>query len=520
MKPDADHSMPFYRQQIRQIAEAISEGVILIDVDQTIRWANAAALAMHGVDHASALGHTIDEYHANFQVKFGASPSTAPIPSVESVAAGKAQRDVIVEVTPLGGDRVKWVHRVRNLVLTNESGSPVCVLLVLHEVTMDLQIQGKEAALGQAIAAIQPQREHGLWADAEALCSMAPVPLHVLDADMRLRGVSNPWLNWLGYAREAVIGRRLVEFMTPPSALHFRSRVWEVPQGAAVLHEVECQLVKKSGTVVDAVVSTQVTVDEVGQLVRAIGALIDITERKQCEERFAKAFALAPVPMIIHRLHDCRILDANGAFLAATGHIAQAVIGHTIEEMRMLDSAALRRQLEGGLHATGQLRDIDVRVMTVAGDYLDCAMSADLIHAFGQPCALLALRDVTECRRNETQLFQAIERVMFSTSVVEKLAVLRSPASARHTPSEIKDLTRRERDVLGLISQGLTDTNIAGNLKLSRSTVRNHVASLYSKIDVHSRGEAIVWARERGINIAWRASASAPARRLSLEAPL
>jgi len=108
----------------------------------------------------------------------------------------------------------------------------------------------------------------------------------------------------------------------------------------------------------------------------------------------------------------------------------------------------------------------------------------------------------------------------FSTSVVEKLAVLRSPASARHTPSEIKDLTRRERDVLGLISQGLTDTNIAGNLKLSRSTVRNHVASLYSKIDVHSRGEAIVWARERGINIAWRASASAPARRLSLEAPL
>jgi PAS domain S-box-containing protein len=69
MKPDVDRSMPFYRQQIRQIAEAISEGVILIDVDQTIRWANAAALAMHGVDHANALGRTIDEYHANFQAR-------------------------------------------------------------------------------------------------------------------------------------------------------------------------------------------------------------------------------------------------------------------------------------------------------------------------------------------------------------------------------------------------------------------------------------------------------------------
>jgi DNA-binding CsgD family transcriptional regulator len=36
-------------------------------------------------------------------------------------------------------------------------------------------------------------------------------------------------------------------------------------------------------------------------------------------------------------------------------------------------------------------------------------------------------------------------------------------------------------------------------LKLAPNTVRNHVATLYSKLDVHSRSEAIVWARERGL---------------------
>jgi DNA-binding NarL/FixJ family response regulator len=54
--------------------------------------------------------------------------------------------------------------------------------------------------------------------------------------------------------------------------------------------------------------------------------------------------------------------------------------------------------------------------------------------------------------------------------------------------------------VLELICEGLADKEIAGRLTLSPSTVRNHVATLYSKLDVHSRGAAIVWAHERGFS--------------------
>ena len=114
----------------------------------------------------------------------------------------------------------------------------------------------------------------------------------------------------------------------------------------------------------------------------------------------------------------------------------------------------------------------------------------------------------TDRRRNEAELFSAIETVMqdttwFSQAVIEKLAVQRRPARPGAPVPEISDLTPREREVLGLISHGMTDTDIAEKLGLTRCTVRNHVATLYSKIGVHSRSSAIVWARERGVNLAW-----------------
>ena len=60
------------------------------------------------------------------------------------------------------------------------------------------------------------------------------------------------------------------------------------------------------------------------------------------------------------------------------------------------------------------------------------------------------------------------------------------------------ELTPREREVIELIARGKSDAAIAQSLSLSRNTVRNHVARLYAKIGAHNRGEAIVWARERG----------------------
>jgi DNA-binding CsgD family transcriptional regulator len=87
----------------------------------------------------------------------------------------------------------------------------------------------------------------------------------------------------------------------------------------------------------------------------------------------------------------------------------------------------------------------------------------------------------------------------FSRRIVEKLAALRQTSRPQAIGGEFEDLSGREREVLGLICQGRSDKEMSQILKLSPNTIRNHVSSLYRKINVKRRGAAIVWARERGI---------------------
>ncbi|MGC1377993.1 MAG: response regulator transcription factor [Anaerolineales bacterium] len=56
------------------------------------------------------------------------------------------------------------------------------------------------------------------------------------------------------------------------------------------------------------------------------------------------------------------------------------------------------------------------------------------------------------------------------------------------------DLTEREREVLGLLIEGLNNTQIAGRLTVSPSTIKSHVSNILSKLGVVSRTEAVTLA--------------------------
>jgi pimeloyl-ACP methyl ester carboxylesterase/DNA-binding CsgD family transcriptional regulator len=58
-------------------------------------------------------------------------------------------------------------------------------------------------------------------------------------------------------------------------------------------------------------------------------------------------------------------------------------------------------------------------------------------------------------------------------------------------------LSQRERTILGLIAEGLSNASIAERLSLSEKTVRNHISNVFDKLGVWSRAQAIVFARDR-----------------------
>ena len=62
-------------------------------------------------------------------------------------------------------------------------------------------------------------------------------------------------------------------------------------------------------------------------------------------------------------------------------------------------------------------------------------------------------------------------------------------------------LTPRERDVLELIASGLGNAAIATRLGVSPNTVANHISNIFGKLQVASRAEAIVRAREAGMGV-------------------
>ncbi|MBI2765564.1 MAG: response regulator transcription factor [Chloroflexi bacterium] len=71
------------------------------------------------------------------------------------------------------------------------------------------------------------------------------------------------------------------------------------------------------------------------------------------------------------------------------------------------------------------------------------------------------------------------------------------PAVTAHDP--FPELTDREREVLDLLAQGRRTAEIAGQLFLSPKTVSNHLTTIFAKLQVAGRGEAIIRAREGGL---------------------
>jgi DNA-binding NarL/FixJ family response regulator len=66
-------------------------------------------------------------------------------------------------------------------------------------------------------------------------------------------------------------------------------------------------------------------------------------------------------------------------------------------------------------------------------------------------------------------------------------------------PAELGTCTDREREVLVLMARGLSNTEIAEDLGLSPSTVKNHVTSLFAKIGARDRAQAVITAYEAGL---------------------
>ena len=92
------------------------------------------------------------------------------------------------------------------------------------------------------------------------------------------------------------------------------------------------------------------------------------------------------------------------------------------------------------------------------------------------------------------ELVQAIRAAHAGRATLSPEAAQALVEKANRPPAPGLDLTERELEVLALMVEGLNNTQIAGRLTVSSSTIKSHVSNILSKLEVASRTEAVTLA--------------------------
>jgi DNA-binding NarL/FixJ family response regulator len=170
-----------------------------------------------------------------------------------------------------------------------------------------------------------------------------------------------------------------------------------------------------------------------------------------------------------------------------------------------------------GAEAVARVAELspDVVLMDIEMPVLDGIDATRRIVASGSSTAVLVLTSFSDRRR----IMQALEAgavgyLLKDASAEDVVRGVRSAAEggspldpraarsvieARLQPDPLDSLSAREREVLGLLLEGLPNKLIARRLEISEKTVKTHLTNVFRRIGVTDRVQAVLWAERQGL---------------------
>ena len=140
-----------------------------------------------------------------------------------------------------------------------------------------------------------------------------------------------------------------------------------------------------------------------------------------------------------------------------------------------------------GIAAARQIRaDYPDTGVIVLSQYLDADYVLELLEDGTEGLGYLLKENVADRR----QLATAIDAVCNASSSIDPAAIEVFVQARSRRPSPIDDLSDREREVLGLIAEGLKNSAIAERLTLSEKSVEKHINSIFSKLHLTDEPES------------------------------
>ena len=182
-----------------------------------------------------------------------------------------------------------------------------------------------------------------------------PAMLQSFSLEGILLSVSDYWLSTLGYTREEVIGRNVMEFMTPESA-EFANRVLarQMVNGESI-DDIELRLRRSDGSELDVLVSAIAEYDANDRIQSVLAVTTDITERKAVERSFLRA----------------QKMDSVGQLTGGLAHDLNNILGVVMGNLELLrrmlkeDSKGLKR-VDNALSAAERGAALNRRLLAFA----------------------------------------------------------------------------------------------------------------------------------------------------------
>ena len=191
------------------------------------------------------------------------------------------------------------------------------------------------------------------------------------------------------------------------------------------------------------------------------------------------------------------VLEATGSIEvvaeAATGEEAVAAAEAHRPDVVLMD---IRMPGMDGIEATRRLPRQRVLILTTFG------LDEYIIEALRAGASGFLLKDVPADQLLHAIRVAAAGEALLAPSVTRRLIAAftrHGPLGAGLPPRQLAELTAREREVLVLLAEGLSNAEIAARLFVGEATVKTHVARILMKLGVRDRVQAVIIAFRAGL---------------------
>lgn len=197
--------------------------------------------------------------------------------------------------------------------------------------------------------------------------------------------------------------------------------------------------------------------------------------------------------------HHCMVREALTCMLESSGYRVVGTAGDWKECLDKLGELRVRKidllildlmkKGENGIELLRSIQGEEIRTLVLTGqDRLCCFERATQVGADGyllKSCDFMELKKAIKCIMGGGRYYQN----ELAEQIVRKNRV----------EGKVGGLTKRELEVLGNLTMGMYNKEIAIRLEISERTVKNHVANIFKKIGVADRTQAAVFAIRNGL---------------------